>query len=279
VSHSFQHLSRRDWLRLSAAGVTAYSMSGWLETLADDVAAHPKRKRSCILLWMTGGPSQMDTFDLKPGTANGGPYKEIKTSSPDLRISEHLPRLARFGDRMAVVRSMSTKEGEHGRATFLMRTGYQPTGPIQYPTLGSLVARELGAEDAPLPNFVSIAPARFFNAAAYGPGFLGPQYAPLIDWLMELPPALGRVFRQDMDKIQEEKRMPYVTSIERLARGEGVCLGIESLLRVRFGDDGLKLMSEIREIYEEEKLEAILKALETANRPEEVRRLWTSNAS
>lgn len=173
-------LSRRDWLRLSAAGVTAYSMSGWLETLADDVAAHPKRKRSCILLWMTGGPSQMDTFDLKPGTANGGPYKEIKTSSPDLRISEHLPRLARFGDRMAVVRSMSTKEGEHGRATFLMRTGYQPTGPIQYPTFGSLVARELGADDAPLPNFVSIAPARFFNAAAYGPGFLGPQYAPLI---------------------------------------------------------------------------------------------------
>ena len=101
----------------------------------------------------------------------------------------------------------------------------------------------------------------------------------LIDWLMELPPALGRVFRQDMDKIQEEKRMPYVTSIERLARGEGVCLGIESLLRVRFGDEGLKLMPEIREIYEEEKLEAILIALETATSPEEVRRLWTPNAS
>jgi hypothetical protein len=173
-------LTRRDWLRLSAAGVMGSSMSGWLETLAADTAANPKRKRACILLWMTGGPSQMDTFDLKPGHANGGPFKEIKTSSPDLRISEHLPKIARFGDRMAVVRSMSTKEGEHGRATFLMRTGYQPTGPIQYPTLGSLVSRELGAEDAPLPNFVSIGPFRFFNAAAYGPGFLGPQYAPLI---------------------------------------------------------------------------------------------------
>ncbi len=173
-------LSRRDWLRLTAAGVTGYSMSGWLETLAADVAQHPTRKRSCILLWMTGGPSQMDTFDLKPGHANGGPFKEIRTSSPDLRISEHLPQLAKFGDRMAVVRSMSTKEGEHGRATFLLRTGYQPTGPIQYPSLGSLVAKELGSDDAPLPNFVSIAPARFFNSAAYGPGFLGPQYAPLI---------------------------------------------------------------------------------------------------
>lgn len=101
----------------------------------------------------------------------------------------------------------------------------------------------------------------------------------LIDWLMELPPALGRMFRQDMDKIQEEKRMPYVTSIERLARGEGMCRGIESLLRVRFGEEGLKLMPEIREIYEEEKLEAILTALETATKPEEVRHLWTPNAS
>jgi hypothetical protein len=173
-------LSRRDWLRLSAAGVMASSMSGWLEALASDAAANPLRKRACILLWMNGGPSQMDTFDLKPGHTNGGPFKEIKTSAPDLRISEYLPRIARFGDRLAVIRSMSTKEGEHQRATFLMRTGYQPTGPIQYPTLGSLVSKELGANDAPLPNFVSIGPFRFFSPAAYRPGFLGPQYAPLI---------------------------------------------------------------------------------------------------
>jgi hypothetical protein len=176
----FPMLSRRDWLRLSAAGVMGYSMSGWMESLATTAAKDPKRKRSCILLWMNGGPSQMDTFDLKPGHANGGPFKEIKTSSPDLRISQYLPKLARHGDRMVAIRSMSTKEGEHGRATFIMRTGYQPTGPIQYPTLGSLVSKELGAEDSPLPNFVSIGPYRFFNPAAYGPGFLGPQYAPLI---------------------------------------------------------------------------------------------------
>mgnify|MGYP001163432356 CR=1 FL=1 len=101
----------------------------------------------------------------------------------------------------------------------------------------------------------------------------------LIDWLMVLPPPLENVFRQDLDKIQEERRMPYVTSIERLARGEGLCLGIESLLRVRFGDEGLKLMPEVREIYEDEKLLAILKALETAAGPDEVRRLWSPPAS
>jgi hypothetical protein len=75
---------------------------------------------------------------------------------------------------------MSTKEGDHGRATFNMRTGYQQTGPIRYPTLGSLVAKELGRDGAELPNFVSIAPVRSFNPGAFGPGFLGPQYAPLV---------------------------------------------------------------------------------------------------
>src|SRR5437764_12071461 len=126
-------LSRRDWLRLTTAGVVASSVSGWLETLADAAANHPQRKRACILLWMTGGPSQMDTFDLKPGHANGGPFKEIQTSAPGLKITEYLPRVAKFGDKMAVIRSMTTKEADHGRATFLMRTGYMPNGPIQYP--------------------------------------------------------------------------------------------------------------------------------------------------
>jgi hypothetical protein len=101
----------------------------------------------------------------------------------------------------------------------------------------------------------------------------------VIDWLMELPPVLEIVFRQELDKIQEEKRMPYVTSIERLALRRGMCRGIESLLRVRFADEGLKLMPEIREIYEEERLEAILTALETATSLEEVRRLWSPPAS
>jgi hypothetical protein len=173
-------LSRRDWLRLTTAGVVSYSVSGWLEVLAEDTARNPQRLRSCILLWMHGGPSQMDTFDLKPGTANGGPYKEIATAAPGLKISEHLPKIAKFGDRMAVIRSMSTKEGDHERATFFLRTGYLPQGPIRYPPLGALVSKEIGRDDAPLPNFVSIAPYRFFRTSAFGPGFLGPQYAPLI---------------------------------------------------------------------------------------------------
>jgi hypothetical protein len=84
-------LTRRDWLRLSTAGVVSYSLSGWLEALAADTATDPQRRRACILLWMNGGPSQMDTFDLKPGHENGGPFKEIATAVPGIRISAYTP--------------------------------------------------------------------------------------------------------------------------------------------------------------------------------------------
>src|SRR4051794_34953767 len=135
-STDLPRLSRREWLKLSAAGVAAYSTSGWIEALAADAAKHPQRKKSVILLWMNGGPSQTDTFDLKPGHANGGPFKEIQTSAPGLKICEHLPKIAKFGHQLAVIRSMVSKEGDHGRATHLLRTGYLPGGGIAYPTLG-----------------------------------------------------------------------------------------------------------------------------------------------
>src|SRR5262249_40590249 len=78
------------------------------------------------------------------------------------------------------IRSMSTQEVDHGPASFLMRTGYPSTGPVQYPTFGALVAKELGDVQATLPNFVSISPYRIISPDAYSSGFLGPQYAPLI---------------------------------------------------------------------------------------------------
>jgi len=173
-------LSRRDWLRLSAFGVFGVSMSRWLPALAEEIAGSNERRRSCILLWMTGGPSQMDTFDLKPEHENGGPYKPIDTSVPGIQISEHLPKLAQQMEHCAIIRSMTTKEGDHTRATYLLRTGYLPQGPVQYPTLGSVWSRELGSDESELPNFVSVAPYRFLSPAAFGPGFLGPKFAPLI---------------------------------------------------------------------------------------------------
>jgi hypothetical protein len=172
--------SRRDLLRLTAAGVLVPCQSGWLRALAGPAVADPQRRRACILLWMNGGPSQMDTFDLKPGHENGGPFQETATSVTGIRICEHLPSVAKQMDRMAIVRSMTSKEGDHGRATFFLKTGYVPTGPVRYPPLGSLVAQQISRDDSSLPGFVSIAPMRTLSPSALGPGFLGPRYAPLM---------------------------------------------------------------------------------------------------
>ena len=81
---------------------------------------------------------------------------------------------------LAILRSMATKEGDHTRATYHLRTGYLPLGSLQYPAMGSFLSKELGSPDAALPNYVSIAPATFLSPASYGPGYLGPEYAPLM---------------------------------------------------------------------------------------------------
>src|SRR5262249_28874146 len=103
---SVERLNRRTWLGRSALGLAGLTLPGWLGSLAARAATDPRRKRACILLWMAGGPAQTDTFDLKPGHANGGPFREIGTAATGVRISEHLPQLAAQMRHLAVVRSM-----------------------------------------------------------------------------------------------------------------------------------------------------------------------------
>jgi hypothetical protein len=172
-------VNRRKWLQHAGVALSGLTASGWLPAMANTLAPDPRRQRQCILLWMTGGPSQIDTFDMKPGHGNGGPFEEISTSIPGVRISEHLPQLARMADKLAIVRSLSTKEGDHGRGTYLVRTGYPQEGGIRYPTAGASLSKELATDDDLMVDYVSIAPYRAVNFAAFGPGFLGPRYAPL----------------------------------------------------------------------------------------------------
>lgn len=172
--------NRRQWLQAAGAGLCGFSMSSWLPILAEELASDPRRKRHCILLWMSGGPSQTDTFDMKPNHENGGEFKEIATNVPGVRFSEHLPLLAAQADKLAIVRSLRTKEGDHQRGTHLMRTGHPPMGPIRYPAVAASLAKHLSTGETALPHYVSIAPYRAFSRAAFGPGFLGPKYAPLV---------------------------------------------------------------------------------------------------
>src|SRR4249920_841451 len=102
-------MNRRDFVRVGACSALGVSMSGWLSRLAAETAKSPDRRRSCILLWMNGGPSQIDTFDPKPGHPNGGPFKPVQTSVPGIQISEHFSRIAKQAGDLAIVRSMTSK--------------------------------------------------------------------------------------------------------------------------------------------------------------------------
>jgi hypothetical protein len=167
-------LSRRDWLKLMAAGVTGCSMSGWMQAMAEQAAVTRAKTKSCILLWMDGGPSHKDTFDMKPGTDNAGEFKPIKTNVPGIEISEYFPKFAQLINHTAILRGMTTPEGAHLRARYYMHTGYREgLGGIVYPSIGALVASEIGNPDAALPNFVTI------GNSPYGAGFLGARYQPV----------------------------------------------------------------------------------------------------
>jgi len=159
---------------MTGASVGGASLSGWLGVLAGRAAELKVRPKACVLLWMDGGPSHKDTFDMKPGTANGGEFKPIDTNVPGIQISEHFPQFAQLMNHAALLRGMTTGEGAHGRARYYMHTGYKEgSGGVVHPSLGSIVSAELGRPDYPLPNFVAI------GGRSYGSGFLGPRHQPL----------------------------------------------------------------------------------------------------
>jgi hypothetical protein len=169
-------ISRRTFLRSMAIGAAGAGVLGWKDTMALHADELRKRDMACILLYMRGGPSQLETFDPKPGVPNGGPTKAISTAVNGVRIAEHWTQVAAAMKDIALVRSMTNREGEHQRATYQLHTGYVPQGSVKFPSFGSIVAKELGPQDFDLPHFVSVGP----RAATIGSGFLGMKFAPLV---------------------------------------------------------------------------------------------------
>lgn len=178
-----QTITRREMLRLAAAGVAGASQSGWLGTLAAHAAQTRVRPKSCILLWMDGGPSHHDTFDPKPDAPADvrGELQAIATSVPGIQVCEKFPKLARLMQHAALLRGMSTDEAEHGRARFYVHTGYKPGfSGLRYPILGSMVSAELGRPDASLPNFVVAGAAGGKASFLTDAGYRGARHEPLI---------------------------------------------------------------------------------------------------
>ncbi|MFV8751019.1 DUF1501 domain-containing protein [Nannocystaceae bacterium ST9] len=169
-------MQRRNFLHLGLAGLGAgLLLGGSSRVRAGNLAGTQVGKPAsrCVVLFMHGGASQIDTFDPKPDTSNGGEFKAIASAIAGVRISEHLPGLAERMDRLALIRSLSAKEGNHDRARTLMHTGYAPQGGVEHPGLGAHVARmaELGEPDRAMPGQVSI------NLPGQSPGYLGAAHA------------------------------------------------------------------------------------------------------
>jgi hypothetical protein len=200
-------MNRRDLLKnaLSASvGLTLAERLGVATLFAEDERA---KARSVILLWMAGGPSQIDTWDPKPGRPTGGDFRAIETTVSGVRISEHLPQLAREMKHLAVVRSMTSREGNHQRARYLVHSGYPPQGPTAHPALGALVAKELVETSPELPPFISI------NGPALGPGILGVGFAPFV---IRDPtrPVENLEYGRDVDRARFDRRLELLKRLE-----------------------------------------------------------------
>jgi uncharacterized protein (DUF1501 family) len=201
---------RRDFLKvISAAGLAAGALP-WTDVVTASAAELRKQGKACILLWMQGGPSQFETFSPKPGHANGGETKAISTSVSGIEYSENLPELANVADKLCLVRSMTSKEGSHPRATYLLHTGYLPTATVRYPTLGSIVAHEIAPPRSELPSFVRIGGR--FGGGSDNAGLLG------IDWDAFVLGAAGRppentALTTSQDRYR--RRLNLVTELEQ----------------------------------------------------------------
>ncbi|MGE3804837.1 MAG: DUF1501 domain-containing protein [Gemmataceae bacterium] len=168
-------LSRRAFLGVAGAGAAGACL-GWKDAVALHAAELRKEGRACILLFMRGGPSQFETFDPKPGATTGGPTKGIDTAVSGIQIAENWPNVAKVADNIAFIRSMNNREGEHLRASYQLHTGYAPSGAVKYPSIGSVVASELGPKDFDLPHYVSVGG----GFGTVGSGFLGMSVAPFV---------------------------------------------------------------------------------------------------
>ncbi len=168
------NMSRRHFMShmagASAMTMPALAMGETLRANADDLK---RRRKSAILLWMGGGPSTMDIWDLKPGASTGGPFQPIATSG-NAQISEHMPLMAKQMHNMAIIRSMSTREADHNRGRYYMHTGYVPNPNVEHPSYGAVLSNQLIDQrpELEIPPFVTV------GGGSVGPGFLGMAWAP-----------------------------------------------------------------------------------------------------
>jgi hypothetical protein len=172
---------RRDFLKLGAGGLFGLTLPQLLRLQASAAPAEKQKRRAnaVILLWLGGGPSHQDIWDLKPEAPEGirSQFKSIPTKADGVRISEHMPKTAQIADKMSIVRSLYHTIPSHGPASVFMTTGNKPTPALEYPSLGSLMAKLMRSEKG-VPPYVSFGDLRGGRAGVSG--YLGTAYNPFI---------------------------------------------------------------------------------------------------
>lgn len=174
-------LSRRGFLARASSGAAA-TMAGTGLFGSPGFAKELKNQdKRVIMLWLAGGASQFETWDPKPGRDTGGPFFDMGTKIPGVRISELMPEMAqRIHKHTAIIRSLNTKDGAHARASQLMMRGRNNEPNLKYPDLGAIVAHELAQADSQVPDYVNIySQTEGRNFAKVGPAFLPPRHAPI----------------------------------------------------------------------------------------------------
>lgn len=176
-------LNRRDLIRAGLIGFTGYSLSQGLLPVQAFALPQKRKAKNMIMLWMSGGPSQIDTWDPKPGEANGGPTKALETNVKGFYFSENFPTLARdHGDKIAVIRSLVTNIVDHRIGAYVVHTSYAPDPSVLHPAIGSIVCKEGFQKEDPLPGFISVGGGtngEGFLSATYGPFSVGNPMAPV----------------------------------------------------------------------------------------------------
>lgn len=171
-------ISRRDFLHVGMISTLGLSVADLFRLQASQGASR-RTASSCILIWLDGGPSHIDTFDLKPDAPSEirSEFEAISTSVPGIQICEHLPRTARVMHEVALIRSLTHELGNHDTGARFMLTGNRPGPSLEFPSLGSIVASRSGFKN-PLPPYIAIPGDNVGgNSGAAKPGFLSGAFS------------------------------------------------------------------------------------------------------
>lgn len=166
---SLAHLNRRTLLRMAGAAGAAW-LTPVARALAEDAETSKKRgkrPRSIIALWMDGGPSQIDTFDPHPGKLIGGDVAAIDTTVRKIKLAETMPNLAQQMESVALLRNMVSREGDHERAQYNIRTGFRPDPSLLHPAIGAVICHQMPQPGIEIPQHISILPGQNPSRGGY----------------------------------------------------------------------------------------------------------------